>query len=102
MNINEYLHNDQNCIDFALWLFNRQTYTEQRICETIEENMIGYNSPDAKALTPMLNCLNEGIEFKQRDMILWVNTHLRPRLIKYHKQYKTYDSQKTSNRTMAK
>lgn len=98
----EFLNKDENCIDFALWLFNRQTYTEQQRGETIEENMIGYNSPDAKALTPMMICLQDKVKFVQRDMILWVNNHLKPRLIKYEKQFKTYDSKKTSNRIVAK
>lgn len=97
MDFNQYLNNDKNCIDFAMWLFNRQTETEKISGQTIEENMIGYNSPDARALSPMLTCIKDGVKFKQRDFILWVNNHLRPRLIKYQKQYKTYDTKTTSH-----
>jgi hypothetical protein len=97
MDFHEYIRNDKNCIDFAMWLFNRQTHDEKSKGETIEENMIGYNSPDSKALSPMLQCLQDGVKFKDRDIILWVNNHLRPRLIKYQKQYKTYDTKATFN-----
>lgn len=97
MSLIDYLHNDKNCIDFAMWLFNRQTHTEKEKGETIEINMIGYNYTDSKALTPMLQSLQDGIKFKDRDMILWINNHLKPRLMKYEKQYKTYEAQTTSN-----
>ena len=86
----------KKCIDFALWMYDRQTYDEKKNGETIEDNGIGFNSPDSKALSPMLDCIKDKIPFSERDIINWVHVHLHPRLIKYKKQYQEYDTKKTT------
>jgi hypothetical protein len=85
----------KKCIDFALWMYDRQTYDEKRTGETIENNGIGFNSPDFKFLKDMLYCLKDKTPFVERDVINWVHVHLHPRLIKYKKQYQEYDTKKT-------
>ncbi len=42
---------------FGVWMFERQTDEEWMKGETIEDNGIGFNSPDAKYLTPMFKHL---------------------------------------------
>lgn len=88
----EHLRSQKNCIDFALWLYNRQTHQEKKEGSTKEDNGIGFNQPDALKLTPMLSSLNAGIEFQQKDLIMFVEVHLRPRLLKYKKQFKQYET----------
>ncbi len=86
----------KKCIEFALWMYDRQTYDEKKNGETIEDNGIGFNSPDSKALSPMLDCIKDNTPFSERDIINWVHVHLHPRLIKYKKQYQEYDTKKTT------
>lgn len=77
-------------INFALWMFSRQTTTERDRAETIEQNDIGFNAPDAKAITNLMICLREGVKYSDTEMYKIAFTHLRPRLLKYKNQFKTY------------
>lgn len=77
-------------INFALWMFNRQT-TDERIGKvSINRNSIGFNSPDAQALTNLLICLTEKVPYSNQELNKIAFTHLRPRLIKYESQYNEY------------
>jgi hypothetical protein len=82
---------------FGVWMFERQTDEEWMKGETIEDNGIGFNSPDAKYLTPMFKHLLDYPLKSQRDIHApyfdkWVREHLRPRLLKYTKQFKVYSA----------
>jgi hypothetical protein len=79
-----------NAIKFALWLYNRQTENEQRSGETIEDNGIGFNKPDAMKLNAMLSALDDGIEFDKKSLANWYIHHLKPRLLKYNRQFQQY------------
>jgi hypothetical protein len=85
-------------INFALWMFNRQT-TEERIeGVSINRNNIGFNSPDAQALTNLLICLDEKIPYSNQELNKIAFTHLRPRLLKYESQYNEYLNSQTTGR----
>lgn len=79
-----------NAIKFALWLYNRQTHDEQRTGETIVDNGIGFNKPDALKLNAMLSSINDGVQFDRKSLAKWYSNHLRPRLMKYNKQFLHY------------
>jgi len=85
-------------INFALWMFKRQT-TEERIGKvSINRNNIGFNSPDAQALTNLLICLDEKIPYSNQELNKIAFTHLRPRLLKYESQYNEYINSQTTGR----
>lgn len=88
--IEEHLTTVPNVINFALWMFYRQTEEEQNMSLTIEQNDIGFNSPDSQAITNLLICLRDGVKYSHSEMNKIAFTHLRPRLLKYKKQFKLY------------
>jgi hypothetical protein len=97
-NIDEYINESiVNAWDFGCWMFERQTDEEWMKGETIENNGIGFNSPDAQYLTPMFKHLYDYPLVSQRAKYApyfdkWVREHLRPRLLKYTKQFKVYSA----------
>lgn len=88
--IEQHLTTVSNVINFALWLFDRQTDVEQNNGITIDKNDIGFNSPDSKALNSLLICLKDGVKYSNVEMGKIAYTHLRPRLLKYTKQFNVY------------
>ena len=88
----------QEIIDFALWMFNRQTINEQTEKVSIERNNIGFNSPDAQALTNLLICLDEKVPYSSQELNKIAFNHLKPRLIKYENQYNEYLNTQTTGR----
>ena len=92
MTLESYISDFDNCIKFGKWLHSKQTQDEIQQGETIIDNKIGFNSPDSKALNSMFICLRTGTEFETKDLYLWVELHLRRRLLKYKKQFKVYQS----------
>lgn len=88
--LDQHLTTVPEIINFSLWMFSRQTTTERDRAETIEQNDIGFNAPDAKAITNLMICLRDGVKYSDNEMYKIAFTHLRPRLMKYKKQFKTY------------
>ena len=84
------MNNREEIIDFALWMFNRQTIDEQTEKVSIERNNIGFNSPDAQALTNLLICLDEKVPYSNQELNKIAFNFLKPRLIKYESQYNEY------------
>lgn len=84
------MNNREEIIDFALWMFNRQTIDEQTEKVSINRNNIGFNSPDAQALTNLLICLDEKVPYSSQELNKIAFNHLKPRLIKYESQYNEY------------
>lgn len=93
--MDKYLMNHQNCIDFALWLFDRQTAQEKQSKQTIEENGIGLNHPDSLALSNLLICLKDKVAYDNKELVKIGLTHIKPRLLKYKEQFKIYDHSRT-------
>lgn len=85
-------------INFALWMFKRQTTEEQIEKVSINRNNIGFNSPDAQALTNLLICLDEKTPYSNQELNKIAFTHLRPRLLKYESQYNEYLNTQTTGR----
>ena len=88
----------QEIIDFALWMFNRQTIDERTEAISIKRNNIGFNSPDAQALTNLLICLDEKVPYSNQELNKIAFNHLRPRLIKYESQFNEYLNTQTTGR----
>ena len=88
----------QEIIDFALWMFNRQTIDERMEAISIKRNNIGFNSPDAQALTNLLICLDEKVPYSNQELNKIAFNHLKPRLIKYENQYNEYLNSKSIGR----
>ena len=88
----------QEIIDFALWMFNRQTIDERMEAISIKRNNIGFNSPDAQALTNLLICLDEKVPYSSQELNKIAFNHLKPRLIKYESQYNEYINIKSIGR----
>lgn len=86
-------------LSFALWLFSRQTVIEKEKKQTIERNDIGFNNPDALALSPMLDAIQSGTPFDQAIIFRFVENFVRPRICKYKKQYKIFVNEKHSKTT---
>lgn len=84
------MKNREEIIDFALWMFNRQTIDERMEAISIKRNNIGFNSPDAQALTNLLICLDEKVPYSNQELNKIAFNHLRPRLVKYENQYNEY------------
>jgi hypothetical protein len=92
------MKNREEIINFALWMFNRQTIDEQTEKVSINRNNIGFNSPDAQALTNLLICLNEKVPYSSQELNKIAFNHLKPRLIKYESQYNEYINSQTTGR----
>ena len=92
------MNNREEIIDFALWMFNRQTIDEQTEKVSIERNNIGFNSPDAQALTNLLICLDEKTPYSNQELNKIAFNFLKPRLIKYESQYNEYLSSQSTRR----
>ena len=88
----------QEIIDFALWMFNRQTIDERMEAISIKRNSIGFNSPDAQALTNLLICLDSKTPYSNQELNKIAFNHLRPRLVKYESQYNEYINSQTTGR----
>jgi hypothetical protein len=92
------MKNREEIIDFALWMFNRQTIDERTEAISIKRNNIGFNSPDAQALTNLLICLDEKTPYSNQELNKIAFNHLRPRLIKYESQFNEYLNSKSIGR----
>ena len=92
------MNNREQIIDFALWMFNRQTIDEQTEKVSIERNNIGFNSPDAQALTNLLICLDEKVPYSSQELNKIAFNYLKPRLIKYESQFNEYLNSKRTRR----
>lgn len=92
------MNNREEIIDFALWMFNRQTIDEQLEKDSINRNNVGFNSPDAQALTNLLICLDEKVPYSNQELNKIAFNHLKPRLIKYESQYNEYRNSQTIRR----
>lgn len=92
------MNNREEIIDFALWMFNRQTIDERKEATSIKRNNIGFNSPDAQALTNLLICLNEKTPYSNQELNKIAFNHLRPRLIKYESQFNEYRNSQATGR----
>lgn len=92
------MNNREEIIDFALWMFNRQTIDEQTEKVSINRNNIGFNSPDAQALTNLLICLDEKVPYSSQELNKIAFNFLKPRLIKYESQYNEYLNSKSIGR----
>lgn len=92
------MNNREEIIDFALWMFNRQTIDEQLEKDSINRNNVGFNSPDAQALTNLLICLDEKVPYSNQELNKIAFNHLKPRLIKYESQYNEYLNSQTIRR----
>jgi hypothetical protein len=92
------MKNREEIIDFALWMFNRQTIDEQTEKVSISRNSIGFNSPDAQALTNLLICLDEKVPYSNQELNKIAFNFLKPRLIKYESQYNEYINSQTTGR----
>ena len=92
------MNNREEIIDFALWMFNRQTIDEQTEKVSIERNNIGFNSPDAQALTNLLICLDEKVPYSNQELNKIAFNFLKPRLIKYESQYNEYLNSQSTRR----
>ena len=92
------MNNREEIIEFALWMFNRQTIDEQTEKVSIERNNIGFNSPDAQALTNLLICLDEKVPYSSQELNKIAFNFLKPRLIKYESQYNEYLNTQSTRR----
>lgn len=92
------MNNREEIIDFALWMFNRQTIDEQLEKDSINRNNVGFNSPDAQALTNLLICLDEKVPYSNQELNKIAFNHLKPRLLKYESQYNEYRNSQTIRR----
>jgi len=80
----------EEIIDFALWMFNRQTVEERGAKVSISKNDIGFNSPDSISLTNLLICLKDKVPYSKAELRKIAFTILKPKLIKYERQYNEY------------
>ena len=92
------MNNREEIIDFALWMFNRQTIDEKKLKRLISRNNIGFNSPDMQALTNLLICLYEKVPYSSQELNKIAFNHLKPRLIKYENQYNEYLNTQSTRR----
>ena len=97
MDIYEYLDDVDRGLDFALWLYSRQTYVERQTGTTVAANRQGFNTPDAKRLDQSLKALSKGIKFPRYDIVKWYRYDVEKRLVKYKKQFKLYMTEKHGN-----
>lgn len=85
-----FLEQRPNGLSFAIWLLRRQTRDEIYLKDSVEDNLAGFNKPDALALTPMLVAIEDGDPFSDLTISKFYTVHAQHRLKKYFRQWKQF------------
>ena len=81
---------DQRWLERAiLAIFERQTFQEQRVEQTLEFNKIGFNGPDARKMTYYANWIRRGNHLDGEFL-----EDAKKRILKYSKQLEKISEKK--------